>query len=102
MVSRHSPGVRQVTEEERRGAPVQLVGRRVRRLRKERRLSLEQVAAAVGMQQADLLRLEKGEYRASLDVLFRILAVLEVSGEAFFAAAAQEERAAACSSEIRP
>jgi transcriptional regulator with XRE-family HTH domain len=64
---------------------VQLVGRRVRRLRKDLRLSLEDLAATAKIQAADLSRLEKGEYRASLDVLFRILGALGVSGEAFFA-----------------
>ena len=70
--------------------PVQLVGRRIRRLRKDRRLSLDELAMAIGIQTADLMRLEKGEYRASLDVLFRILGALEVDGEAFFAEVAKE------------
>jgi transcriptional regulator with XRE-family HTH domain len=74
---------------------VQLVGRQVRRLRKERRLSLEELAGAAAIHAGDLLRLEKGEYRASLDVLFRILGALEVDGHAFFAAAAKEAAATA-------
>jgi transcriptional regulator with XRE-family HTH domain len=61
------------------------VGRRIRKLRKDLRLSLEDLAGTVRIQAADLSRLEKGEYRASLDVLFRILGALGVSGEAFFA-----------------
>ena len=69
---------------------MQLVGRRIRRLRKDRRLALEDLAAAVGIHEADLMRLEKGEYRASLDVLFRILGALEVDGQAFFAEVAKE------------
>ena len=69
---------------------MQLVGRRIRRLRKDRHLALADLAAAAGIQAADLGRLEKGEYRASLDVLFRILGALEVSGEAFFAEMAKE------------
>jgi transcriptional regulator with XRE-family HTH domain len=69
---------------------VQLVGRRIRRLRKDLRLSLEDLAATARIQAADLSRLEKGEYRASLDVLFRILGALGVSGEAFFAELSRE------------
>jgi transcriptional regulator with XRE-family HTH domain len=107
MVSRHSLQLglgqvavsRQAAVHER---PVQLVGRRLRRLRKERRLSVETLAAAAGIQAGDLQRLEKGEYRASLDVLFRILGALEVSGDAFFAAAAQEGAAEACFHEVGP
>jgi transcriptional regulator with XRE-family HTH domain len=72
---------------------VQLVGRRIRRLRKDRRLSLDELAAAIGIQTADLMRLEKGEYRASLDVLVRILGALEIDGEAFFAEVARESSA---------
>jgi transcriptional regulator with XRE-family HTH domain len=82
MVSRHSasplqetPGVRQV----------QLVGRRLRRLRKERRLGQEELAARVGIQASELARMEKDVYRVSLDVLVRILAVLDVRAEELFA-----------------
>ena len=81
--------------------PVQLVGRRIRRLRKDRRMTLAELATAAGIQQADLMRLEKGEYRASLDLLFRILGALEVSGEIFFADVAKEEPAARRSNAIR-
>jgi len=92
MVSRHSSLRGQAVEPDR---PVQLVGRRIRRLRKDRRLALEDLAAAAGIHEADLMRLEKGEYRASLDVLFRILGALEVDGQAFFAEVAKEGQAAA-------
>lgn len=69
---------------------MQLVGHRIRRLRKDRRLSLPDLATTAGIQPADLARLEKGEYRASLDVLFRILGVLQVSDDAFSAEMAKE------------
>jgi len=87
--------------QDRQNRPVQLVGRRVRKLRKERRLSLESVATAAGIQPGDLLRLEKGEYRASLDVLFRILAALEI-GSDLFAVIAKEEAPDMCSNDSRP
>ena len=72
---------------------VQLVGRRVRRLRKDRRLSVADLAAEVGLQAGDLARLEKGEYRVSLDVLFRLLAALATSVEEFFEGVAREAAA---------
>jgi transcriptional regulator with XRE-family HTH domain len=67
-----------------------LVGRRIRRLRKDRRLTVADLAAAAGLQAADVARLEKGEYRVSLDVLFRLLGVLATSVEEFFAGVARE------------
>jgi transcriptional regulator with XRE-family HTH domain len=90
MVPRHSSILRSSSLAERQDRPVQLLGRRVRRLRKDRRMSLPELATAVGIQAADLARLEKGEYRASLDVLFRILGVLQVSDDAFSAEMAKE------------
>lgn len=86
MVSRHSLGPPEAAQRR----PLQLVGHRIRRLRKIRRLALGELAAAAGVQAADLARLEKGEYRASLDVLFRILGALEVDREAFLAEMAKE------------
>ena len=101
MVSRHSSVERQTAVQNRQDRPVQLIGRRIRRLRKDRRLSLEDLSAAAGIHEADLMRLEKGEYRASLDVLFRILGALEVGGEAFVAAAAKEGPADMCSNDVQ-
>jgi transcriptional regulator with XRE-family HTH domain len=63
---------------------VHLVGKRIRRLRKERRLTQTELSARVGIQQSDLSRMEKGEYRVSLDTLFRILAEFDVSIGEFF------------------
>lgn len=56
-----------------------LVGRRLRKLRKDRRLDQAELAALVGLQPADVAGIEKGEYRISLDVLFRVLAVFEAN-----------------------
>src|SRR5690242_9842759 len=42
------------------GRQIQLVGRRLRRLRKDHRLTVPELAAAAGLQAADLARLEKG------------------------------------------
>jgi transcriptional regulator with XRE-family HTH domain len=63
---------------------VQLVGRKIRRLRKERQLTQTELSARIGIQQSDLSRMEKGEYRVSLDTLFKILAEFDVSIGEFF------------------
>jgi transcriptional regulator with XRE-family HTH domain len=69
---------------------VQLVGGKIRRLRKERRLTQTELSARIGVQQSDLSRMEKGEYRVSLDTLFRILAEFDVSVGEFFDEGARE------------
>lgn len=61
------------------------IGARLRRIRKERRLSQSELARQIGIQQSDLSRMEKGEYRVSLDNLFKILAVFEIKVADFFA-----------------
>jgi transcriptional regulator with XRE-family HTH domain len=63
---------------------VQLVGRKIRQLRKERKLTQNELAARIGVQQSDLSRMEKGEYRVSLDTLFRILAEFDMGIGEFF------------------
>ena len=69
---------------------VQLVGRKIRRLRKERHLTQTELSARIGIQQSDLSRMEKGEYRVSLDTLFKILAEFDVSIGEFFDDVAKE------------
>ncbi len=63
---------------------IQLVGPKIRQLRKERKLTQTELASRIGIQQSDLSRMEKGEYRVSLDTLFKILAVFDVSISEFF------------------
>lgn len=63
---------------------VQLVGRKIRQLRKERRLTQTELAVRLGIQQSDLSRMEKGEYRVSLDTLFKILAEFRLGIGEFF------------------
>jgi transcriptional regulator with XRE-family HTH domain len=69
---------------------VQLVGRKIKRLRKERRLTQTELSSRIGIQQSDLSRMEKGEYRVSLDTLFKILAEFDVSIGEFFDDVARE------------
>jgi transcriptional regulator with XRE-family HTH domain len=69
---------------------VQLVGRTIRQLRKEHKLTQVELSARLGIQQSDLSRMEQGEYRVSLDTLFRILAEFKMSIGEFFEGVAQE------------
>ena len=69
---------------------IQLVGRKIRELRKERKLTQVELSARLGIQQSDLSRMEKGEYRVSLDTLFRVLAEFKMSIGEFFDDVARE------------
>ncbi len=61
-----------------------LVGSRIRALRKDRALTQADLASRVGIQQSDLCRMENGEYRVSLEVLFKILSIFEMPISEFF------------------
>lgn len=63
---------------------VAAVGSRLRKLRKERGVTQADLARQIGIQQSDLSRMEKGEYRVSLDTLFKILAVFNLDLAHFF------------------
>lgn len=69
---------------------VQLVGRKIRELRKEHKLTQVELSSRLGIQQSDLSRMEKGEYRVSLDTLFKILAEFHMGVGEFFEDVAQE------------
>jgi transcriptional regulator with XRE-family HTH domain len=69
---------------------VQMVGRKIRELRKEHRLTQVELSSRLGIQQSDLSRMEKGEYRVSLDTLFRILAEFKMGVGEFFEAVVKE------------
>ena len=69
---------------------VQLVGRKIRQLRKEHKLTQVELSSRLGIQQSDLSRMEQGEYRVSLDTLFRILAEFKLSIGEFFEEIAHE------------
>jgi transcriptional regulator with XRE-family HTH domain len=64
--------------------PTETVGQLLRHHRLDRRLTQTELARQIGIQQSDLSRMEKGEYRVSLDVLFRILQIFEMSLGEFF------------------
>lgn len=60
------------------------VGSKIRQLRKDRDLTQAELASRIGVQQSDLCRMENGEYKVSLDTLFRILAVFRMDIGDFF------------------
>lgn len=57
---------------------IELLGRKLRKLRKDRKLSPAQVASSTGIDAQDLARIERGEARLGLETLFRLLAAFEV------------------------
>lgn len=65
-------------------AKADFIGEKIRRLRKERNLTQAELAERIGIIQSDLCRMEKGEYKVGLDVLFRILGVFGMSISEFF------------------
>ena len=52
------------------------IGRRIRQLREERGVLGKELAELVGIDPANLSRLEKGTYSAGLDILCRIASAL--------------------------
>jgi len=61
-----------------------LVGSRIRALRKDRALTQADLANRIGIQQSDLCRMENGEYKVSLETLFKILSIFEMNIAEFF------------------
>lgn len=61
-----------------------LVGSRIRALRKGRNLTQTELSEKIGILQSDLSRMEKGEYKVGLDTLFKILGVFELDMATFF------------------
>lgn len=61
-----------------------LVGSRIRALRKDRALTQADLAQRIGIQQSDLCRMENGEYKVSLETLFKILSIFEMNIADFF------------------
>lgn len=57
---------------------LELVGRRIRQLRREHKWSQEELALRLRLHPQDLARMERGERRVSLDTLRDLMAVFEV------------------------
>jgi transcriptional regulator with XRE-family HTH domain len=78
-----------MTRSTRQTTPTAAIGQRIRSYRLERHVTQTELARQIGIQQSDLSRMEKGEYRVPLDVLFRILHALELTMGQFFGDLAQ-------------
>jgi transcriptional regulator with XRE-family HTH domain len=76
------------------------VGAKVRRLRKERSMTQSELATRIGIIQSDLCRMEKGEYKVSLEVLFRVLQVFGMNIGEFFSEADRASGPAVAEAEL--
>lgn len=61
------------------------VGQKIRERRLAMGLTQADLAGRIGIQQSDLCRMEKGEYRVSLETLFKVLRIFQVTIGDFFA-----------------
>lgn len=67
-----------------RSNQLELVGQKIRQLRRERKLTQTDLAGKIGIHQSDLSRMEKGEYRVGLDTLLKLLQEFDLSMGDFF------------------
>jgi transcriptional regulator with XRE-family HTH domain len=74
-----------------RPAQLELVGRKIRQLRRQRKLTQVELAEKIGIHQSDLSRMEQGEYKVGLDTLLRILQTFDLSIGDFFEENDQED-----------
>lgn len=65
-------------------AQLELVGRKIRQLRRQRKLTQVELAEKIGIHQSDLSRMEQGEYKVGLDTLLKILQTFDLSIGEFF------------------
>jgi transcriptional regulator with XRE-family HTH domain len=63
---------------------VNLVGSRIRELRKGQHLTQTELSERIGVAQSDLSRMEQGEYKVGLDTLFKLLQVFDLKIGEFF------------------
>src|SRR5687767_4916108 len=63
---------------------VNLVGSRIRELRKGHHLTQMELSLRIGVAQSDLSRMEQGEYKVGLDTLFKLLQVFDLKIGEFF------------------
>ena len=58
-----------------------VLGRTIRKLRKRRRLTQDELSARVGLKRPELTRIEKGESLVSLETMMRIFKELDADAE---------------------
>jgi len=63
---------------------LELVGRKIRQLRRQRKLTQVELAERIGIHQSDLSRMEQGEYKVGLDTLLKILQTFNMTIGDFF------------------
>lgn len=63
---------------------LELVGRKIRQIRRQRKLTQVELADRIGIHQSDLSRMEQGEYKVGLDTLLKILQAFDLSIGEFF------------------
>src|SRR2546430_15061218 len=76
-----------------RPAQLELVGRKIRQLRRQRKLTQVELAEKIGIHQSDLSRMEQGEYKVGLDTLLKILQTFDLSIGDFLDATNQTQNA---------
>ena len=67
-----------------RPAQLELVGRKIRQIRRQRKLTQVELAERIGIHQSDLSRMEQGEYKVGLDTLLKILQCFDLNMGDFF------------------
>ena len=72
---------------------IQLVGSRIRELRKGHHLTQTELSEKIGIAQSDLSRMEQGEYTVGLDTLFKVLQVFDLKMGEFFGETEEPETA---------
>ena len=71
-------------------AQIEMIGRKIRQLRRQRKLTQVELAEKIGIHQSDLSRMEQGEYKVGLDTLIRILQTFDLSIGEFFDESARD------------
>lgn len=83
-------------------AQLELVGRKIRQLRRQRKLTQVELAEKIGIHQSDLSRMEQGEYKVGLDTLLRILGTFNLGIGEFFDEGARQKTVAEKLKDLSP
>lgn len=61
------------------------IGSRIQKIRKEKNLTIEKLSEEVGMSSSHISQIEQGGRKMSVDLLFRLMAVLQVDANTLLA-----------------